>query len=455
MGFQAKLGTEMAIAQTVQALNGRQKWTAVLDIKSAYETVRRDLLFEICAKVLPDHITAMISHNLQTLTVTTLGDDTKTETKIDRGVTQGGQASPTLFKIFIDTLANVLQRHLWNLNSGLPTTDNVIIHVRSMLDLQCVLIICERWALQCGMRWALSKGKSAFLLPSELALQYKAFPFAGGQITTVTQARYLVVVFSANGILECSFKNRIQMQHASLSTLRSAKLIFPRVAPSYGKMVYLALLEVDYAIFLCPSGADAFQVHDCLLQRFFIFCLVIRVRQSQVRRLLVMFNFDALRIRWRTLVHAFAGRLMSILDDDHATLRQKLQAKKTQIALNSSEAFQRIVLVMKPLRKDQTMSMRQNMREIISRTMRRPVPISTRLPALQLKSMKHRAPSCRWHLGVFPVRYRFLSNIGLHIYLDDRRGLNQKNVSNLELRKIRIAHTVLSSIPELYCLTAL
>ena len=45
MGFQAKLGTEMAIAQTVQALKGGQKWTAVLDLKSAYDTVRRDLFF--------------------------------------------------------------------------------------------------------------------------------------------------------------------------------------------------------------------------------------------------------------------------------------------------------------------------------------------------------------------------------------------------------------------------
>ena len=61
MGFQAKLGTEMAIAQTVRAMKGGQKWTAVLDLKSAYDTVRRDLLFERCAKVLPHHITAMIS----------------------------------------------------------------------------------------------------------------------------------------------------------------------------------------------------------------------------------------------------------------------------------------------------------------------------------------------------------------------------------------------------------
>ena len=116
----------------------------------------------------------MISHTLQTLTVTTVGDDTKTEAKIDRGVTQGGPVSPTLFNIFIDTLANALQRHLWNPNSGLPVqlyADDVIIHVKSMLDLQRGLIIYERWAVQCGMMWALSKGKSEVLLPSELALQ--------------------------------------------------------------------------------------------------------------------------------------------------------------------------------------------------------------------------------------------------------------------------------------------
>ena len=144
MGFQAKMGTKMAIAQTVQAMKGGQKWTAVRDLTSPYDTVRRDLLFERCAKVLPGHKTAMISHTLQTLTVTTVGDYTKTEAKIDRGVTQGGPASPTLFNIFIDTFANALQQHLWNPNTGLLAhlyAADVILHVKSVLDLQRVRII--------------------------------------------------------------------------------------------------------------------------------------------------------------------------------------------------------------------------------------------------------------------------------------------------------------------------
>ena len=147
--------------------------------------------------------------------------------------------------------------------------------------------------------------------PSELALQYKTFPFAGDQITTVTEARYLGVVLSANGILECSLKNIIQMSHASWRTLRNAKPIFPGVDPSYAKMVYRTLIEskMDYATFLCPPSADALHAFDCLQQRFFQCCLGIRVRQSQIPRLLLMFSIDKLGIRRRTLANAFAGRL--------------------------------------------------------------------------------------------------------------------------------------------------
>ena len=62
MRFQAKLGPEMAIAQTVQTMNGRQKWTAVLDLKYAYDTVRRDLLFERCAGTARPYNRHDISH---------------------------------------------------------------------------------------------------------------------------------------------------------------------------------------------------------------------------------------------------------------------------------------------------------------------------------------------------------------------------------------------------------
>ena len=170
-----------------------------------------------------------------------------------------------------------------------------------------------------------------------------------------------------------------------------------------------------------------------------------------------MFNIDTLGIRWRTVANDFVGKLTSLLDDNHTTERQMLQEKKTQTALNISEVLWRIVpFVTKSLTKDQIKSMKQTMREKISRNMRLPVRIWTRLPlAPQLKSMKHRALACWWHLGVFPVHYQYLSSISLHIYLDDLRSSSQKKVTNLELRKIGIVLMVLSWIPGLDCLTVL
>ena len=49
-------------------------------------------------------------------------------------------------------------------------------------------------------------------------------------------------------------------------------------------MVYRTLIEskTDYVTFLCPSIADALHAFDCLLQRFFQYCLGIRARQSQI-----------------------------------------------------------------------------------------------------------------------------------------------------------------------------
>ena len=57
----------------LQAMKGGDRSGQQFSILNpAYNTVRRDLPFERCAEVLPDHIRAMISHTLQTLTVTTV-----------------------------------------------------------------------------------------------------------------------------------------------------------------------------------------------------------------------------------------------------------------------------------------------------------------------------------------------------------------------------------------------
>ena len=68
-----------------------------------------------------------------------------------------------------------------------------------------------------------------------------------------------------------------------------------------------------------------------------------RVSKSQLPRLLVMFSLETLGDRRRMMANEFASRLCNIHDDDTATDRQKVQARGTQKALETSISFRRLV----------------------------------------------------------------------------------------------------------------
>ena len=70
-------------------------------------------------------------------------------------------------------------------------------------------------------------------------------------------------------------------------------------------------------------------------------------------------------------------------------------------------------------------------------------------PALRMRSAIDRALACRWHLGTFPIHYRFLCSIGRQNYVDDLKLLTKKKTSPIESTKLRIALRVISSISEL------
>ena len=82
--------------------------------------------------------------------------------------------------------------------------------------------------------------------------------------------------------------------------------------------------------------------------------------------------------------------------------------------------------------------------------MRRLIPRMKGLPpALRMRSATDRALACRWHLGAFPIHYRFLSGIELQNYFDDLKLLMSKKRSPIESRRLTIALKVISSIPDL------
>ena len=153
-----------------------------------------------------------------------------------------------------------------------------------MTDLQCALLVCENWVQRVDMAWALSKGKSQVVLSKRMAVRYNHFPFAGGTIKTVTEAQYLGVIISTNRLMSQSMKERIQMAHATLTTLQNAKLLFAGVYLYYMKMVYRTPIQskMDYASFLRPCSTVSYHASLSLPQRLFQYCIGMRVNKSHI-----------------------------------------------------------------------------------------------------------------------------------------------------------------------------
>ena len=246
-----------------------------------------------------------------------------------------------------------------------------------MSDLQCALLVCEKWARRVGMNWALSKWKSQFVISRRMAERYKHVPIPGGEIKTVIEARYLGVLMSANGIMRQSIRERIQMAHATLTTLQSAKLLFSGDDFYYIKMVYRTLIQskLDYVSFLCPCSTVSYHAFESHLQRLFQSCIGMRVKKPEIPRVLMMFNLETLGDGRRVMANAFASRLCNIQNDDTAADRQKLHARNTQKAFETSISFRRIVTIGRDAYgKDQLMRMKERKRERIQGIMRRPIP---------------------------------------------------------------------------------
>ena len=148
------------------------------------------------------------------------------------------------------------------------------------------------------------------------------------------------------------------------------------------------------------------------------------------------------------LANAFAIRLRNIPDDDTATERQKMRARNTQKALETLISFRILAAtVTLPEGKEQFMR-RENPKWEQIRALMRNITLDMKgfTPALRITSATDGALACRWHLGIFPIQYRFLWNIGLLNYLDDLKLVMKKKTSPIESRRLRIALRVISSI---------
>ena len=237
---------------------------AFLDIKAAYDTVDRRLLWQrVGAKPgvsqdLLDILQALFDDNSSCLLI---------ESQIGppihnlRGLLQGSSLSPILFNHFIDDLLCALsvgpRVSLHSiLTNHLVFADDANLHATSAADLIILLQISEKWALRNGIQF--SPTKSAIIAPTDSTF----FLIHSTPIPQTPAFRYLGMTVTISGIdWRTSFERRRLAALARAEWFQARGMYLGGWRPNSNVLIYKAFLrpslEFGFALGLLPRAVLA------------------------------------------------------------------------------------------------------------------------------------------------------------------------------------------------------
>lgn len=199
--LQAAIDVAAVLNEAIQYL------VAVLDLTKAYDRVVRGLLVKKIERMsLPQDLVNQIIIFLVPLLLQTSGDVAYTIAKLSTGLTQGGSASPALFRIFIDDLSSDLRKALGryetqegsSLNDPAKlVADDVILLAQNEVELQILLDTFTAWANRKHLEW--KPQKCSVISLGTTTPRTRQFTLAGQPIPVTDKARYLGIVITPDG----------------------------------------------------------------------------------------------------------------------------------------------------------------------------------------------------------------------------------------------------------------
>jgi hypothetical protein len=282
-GFRAHRSTndQIAILHDLIVSNHRLLVT-FLDIKAAFDTVDRRILWTVLIKKFSFNVTTvMLLRSLFDDNICSLLINCVESADINhlRGLFQGSSLSPGLFNFFINSLLVELSEH----DSGIQVTPSIKINnlffaddgsliTTNVVDAQSTLNICERWSHRAGIEFAPSKcaffTKNINIAPKLLLYNV--------QLELVQNYRYLGLFVSPKGIDWIkSMENRIKNSISLLNWLcvRGMKVLDWRPASCFA--VYKSFIrpkfETGLALQIIPAEVclSLQKTQDYALRRIF------------------------------------------------------------------------------------------------------------------------------------------------------------------------------------------
>jgi hypothetical protein len=247
--------------------------TAFLDIRAAYDSVDRRILWRRCrnrglSSECIDLLKELFDHNSGQVVV---GGKRSQPFHIESGVLQGSVLSPCLYSIFIDDLAREL--------SGMSTlkvgtaeincilyADDIALFAECPLTLQVLLDKCADHAKRNRYRFNASKCEIISNAPFDLILDGQTLP-------RTNRFKYLGVEFTAKGIdYDFFVKRRCKEATASANRLIGMGMNLGGFSPSACSILYKVFIRPKLEASMCilpplKKITDALEVSQCAILR--------------------------------------------------------------------------------------------------------------------------------------------------------------------------------------------
>lgn len=252
-GFSPKSGTEIATLHAAALQKSGHTHLAILDLKQAYPSVRRDVLLAECHNRLPKGLVPMVHNLLLDIHFTVMGQQFPNTRKLTMGVPQGDPASPTLYNIFMDTFLEAVNQTPCP-DSDTPAicyADDVLLASRSAEGLQALLDTATKWAQDHFMTWATHK--SFIIAPENTILSLDAKP-----LQVVTTTTYLGSSISTLGITDKAILDRIKACTIKLRTWQRRESVSLRLhrATKLALVTKFLLPAVDFGIHVAEISPE-------------------------------------------------------------------------------------------------------------------------------------------------------------------------------------------------------
>ncbi len=238
LGFRRHQGTEIAILRAISPPTLQDDYIAILDLKQAYPSVRKDKLLELS-----------IGKHAQATSFQTVEDDYKAVGTFNRGVPQGSVTRTSFYNVFMDSFPRgVTVDEPRSNNLLIMFADDIQLRARYREGLQALLNQATNRAVANDMIWNVAKCSIICADPNE----GDSLTLAGEVVQEVIQSEYLDVTMAVEVIIHYDCLNRISKAKKRLNQLRLIGLNNTGFHPPTNRRTYITLVRsmTEYQIHL-------------------------------------------------------------------------------------------------------------------------------------------------------------------------------------------------------------